>query len=65
MRRTIEEVLNLIKEKKNNAEIDLEKSYAVDKVFPCPEKINKLQGEIDAYSDVIILIETSHILNNK
>ena len=63
MPRTIEEVLNLIKEKKKNAEIDLEKSQAVNKVFPCPEKIERLIGEICAYHDVIILIETSHILN--
>lgn len=62
MQRTLREVLNLINEKIKNAEIDLEKSYVTDKVFPCPEKISRLQGEIAAYTDCKTLIETSHIL---
>lgn len=62
MVRTIEEVLNLIKEKVNNAENDLASSYIKNEILPCPEKINKLLGEIEAYNDVIILIETSHII---
>lgn len=64
MRRTLREVLNLIKEQKNNAEIDLEKSFATNKVFPYPEKIYNLQGEIAAYNSVITLIETSHLLED-
>jgi hypothetical protein len=64
MKRTIKEVLNLIDEKIKNAEIDLEKAYITDKVFPCPEKISTIQGEISAYTDCKILIETSHILED-
>lgn len=62
MQRTLREVLNLINQKIENAEIDLEKAYITDKVFPCPEKINSLRGEIAAYTDCKMLIETSHIL---
>lgn len=64
MQRTIKEVLNLLKEKKSNAEIDLEKTFATNKVFPYPEKIYRLQGEIGAYHDAIILIETSHLVED-
>lgn len=65
MQRTVKEVLELVNSKLQNAEIDLEKSLITNKVFPCPEKINKLQGEIMAYRDCKILIETSHILEEE
>lgn len=65
MVRTIKEIHDLIKQKKENAEIDLTKSQYSNMVFPCPERISSLQGEIAAYNDVLILIETSHLLEGK
>lgn len=62
MQRTIKEVYELINEKINNAENDLQAAFIKDKILPCPEKINKLIGEIEAYTDCKILIETSHLL---
>ena len=51
MQRTLKEVRNLLKQKVENAKIDLEKSQLSNLVFPCIEKIFKLQGEIEAYED--------------
>lgn len=65
MQRTLKEVRNLLKQKVENAKIDLEKSQLSNLVFPCIEKIFKLQGEIEAYEDAITLIETSHLLEEK
>lgn len=65
MQRTLKEVRNLLKQKVENAKIDLEKSQLSNLVFPCIEKIFKLQGEIEAYEDAITLIETSHLLEEE
>lgn len=65
MKRTLKEVYNLLKQKMENAKIDLEKSQLSNLVFPCIEKIFKLQGEIEAYEDAITLIETSHLLEEE
>ena len=65
MQRTLKEVRNLLKQKVENAKIDLEKSQLSNLVFPCIEKIFKLQGEIEAYEDAIALIETSHLLEEE
>ena len=65
MQRTLKEVHNLLKQKVENARIDLEKSQLSNLVFPCTEKIFRLQGEIEAYEDVITLIETSHLLEEE
>ena len=65
MQRTLKEVLNLLKQKVENTKIDLEKSQLSNLVFPCIEKIFRLQGEIEAYEDAITLIETSHLLEEK
>lgn len=54
MKRTIKEVYELIKEKRGNAIVDLSN---------CPlEKRDELKGEIDAYYDVMVLIENSGLL---
>ena len=65
MQRTLKEVHNLLKQKVENTKIDLEKSQLSNLVFPCIEKIFRLQGEIEAYEDAITLIETSHLLEEK
>ena len=60
MKRTIKEVYNLIEQKKENALNDL----AGDKLKPYPsfKKQLRLQGEAEAYEDVLNLISTSCIL---
>lgn len=65
MQRTLKEVLNLLKQKVENTKNDLEKSQLSNLVFPCIEKIFRLQGEIEAYEDAITLIETSHLLEEE
>lgn len=65
MQRTLKEVLNLLKQKVENTKIDLEKSQLSNLVFPCIEKIFRLQGEIEAYEDAITLIETSYLLEEE
>ena len=65
MQRTLKDVLNLLKQKVENTKIDLEKSQLSNLVFPCIEKIFRLQGEIEAYEDAITLIETSHLLEEE
>lgn len=65
MQRTLKDLLNILKQKTENAKIDLEKSQLSNLVFPCIEKIFKLQGEIEAYEDAITLIETSHLLEEE
>ena len=60
MKRTIKEVYDLIQQKKENALNDL----AGDKLRPYPsfKKQLKLQGEAEAYEDVLNLISTSSVL---
>ena len=65
MQRTLKDVLNILKQKMENAKIDLEKSQLSNLVFPCIEKIFRLQGEIEAYEYAITLIETSHLLEEE
>ena len=65
MQRTLKDVHNLLKQFVENARIDLEKSQLSNLVFPCTEKIFRLQGEIEAYEDAITLIETSHLLEEE
>lgn len=62
MKRTIKEVYNLIEQKKENALNDL----AGDKLKPYPsfKKQLRLQGEAEAYEDVLNLISTSCILTD-
>lgn len=55
MKRTIKEVYNLIKEKRDNAE----KSSRIERVETVR---HQLYGQEDAYNDVLRLIESSHLL---
>ena len=60
MKRTINEIYNLLLQKKENASNDLTGEQL--RKYPSNKKILKLQGEIEAYTDVIVLIETSEVL---
>lgn len=61
MKRTINDIYQLLKEKEENALNDLTGERM--RPYPSNKKIHKLQGEIAAYQDVIMLIETSEVLN--
>ena len=63
MKRNIKEIYNILKQKKENALNDLTGEQF--RKYPSHKKMLKLQGEIDAYTDVIILIETSEVLNDE
>lgn len=62
MKRTIDDIYNLILQKIENARNDYhcEKS----RIYPNYKKCLKLDGEIEAYEDIEILIKTSGVLNN-
>ena len=60
MKRTINEIYNLLLQKQENALNDLTGEQL--RKYPSNKKILKLQGEIEAYTDVINLIETSEVL---
>lgn len=60
MKRNINEIYELIKEKISNAENDLYREKT--RVYPSTKKQYELKGEIDAYKDVLNLIETSQVL---
>lgn len=60
MKRTINEIYDLIKEKKFNAENDLYREKT--RVYSSTKKQYELKGEIEAYEDVLNLIETSQVL---
>ena len=62
MQRTINEIYELIQQKKENAKNDLQ--YERFKIKPSINKVNRLIGEINAYTDIAILIETSGVLDN-
>lgn len=60
MKRTINEIYELLKQKKENALNDLTRERM--RQYSSAKKILKLEGEIEAYQDVIVLIETSEVL---
>lgn len=60
MKRTINDIYQLLKEKEENALNDLTGEHM--RQYPSNKKILKLQGEIAAYQDVITLLETSEVL---
>lgn len=68
MKRTIQEVMDLLEQKRENAkrEIDgiyrkINKNLADATIYS--NKLNRLNGEYDAYTDVICLIASSHLLD--
>ena len=64
MKRTIDDIYRLITYKRecaiNEAHGEAKKGKERDRMF-----IERLYGEIDAYTDILILIETSHILKEE
>ncbi len=61
MKRNINEIHNLLKQKIENAQNDV--MHERYRQYPSQKKLLRLQGEIEAYQDILILIETSEILN--
>ena len=64
---TKQELLKIIEEKIENAEKDREKLYKQEKETTYKnnrEKIKELNGEINAYNEVLNLIESSCVLEN-
>ncbi len=67
MKRTAKEVYNLIKEKEDNAQKCLDRLliYMPLSTEPIKDPVcNQLKGSIDAYRDVLCLMESSHLLEN-
>lgn len=60
MKRTIKDIRDLIEQKIENAQNNV--MYERNRQYPSNKKILKLQGEIEAYQDILILIETSELL---
>ena len=58
MKKTIKEIYEIIKEKRANA------ISSLNSFLPYTEKWNEIRGEIDAYYDVLVLIENSEVLDN-
>lgn len=69
MKRTIQEVMDLLEQKRESAKLDMKRYYenlktVKDQVsFVSRDNINRLSGEYDAYTDVICLIASSHLLD--
>ena len=63
MKRDINEIYKILNNKRENAFNDM--VYEKNRQYPSNKKILRLQGEIEAYTDVIILIESSQILDEK
>ena len=60
MKRTINDIYELLKQKKENALNDITRERM--RQYPSNKKILMLQGEIEAYQDTITLLETSEVL---
>jgi hypothetical protein len=68
MKRTINEIYELLKQKRKNAINDREKyCMPLGKEQPIKDFAIKckLEGEIDAYTDIICLIESSQVLEKE
>lgn len=64
MKRTINEIYELICEKIENAERDLKALVNETKSLIITDLKAEIKGEIQAYTDIKILLETSEVLNN-
>lgn len=70
MKRTINEIYNLINKKIENASNDFERTVKIIENHPNEKEyytphFHSLRGEIDAYTDIKILIETSEVLEDE
>lgn len=68
MKRTIEEVMDLLEQKRENAKAEIDRAYQEKTLIKNGQpnidtyEISRLGGEYDAYTDVICLIASSHLL---
>ena len=60
MKRTINEIYELIEQKRENASNAYNRECT--RVYPSKAKTAELKGELMAYEDVLILIDTSYVL---
>ena len=60
MKRNINEIYETLKKKMESAQNDI--IYERNRQYPSHKKITRLEGEIEAYQDAIVLIETSEVL---
>ena len=69
MKRTISEVIDLIKQKKESAEKEHEQLYVsfISKDMPSEEqaRYSRLCGNDEAYIDVLSLLESSHLIEQE
>lgn len=63
MKRNIDEIYNLINQKIENAKNDFHKERM--RMYPSTKKQFLLEGEIQAYTDIKILLETSGVLKDE
>ena len=63
MKRTLKEIYELIKEKYKNANADMLRT--LDEKVRDNQKLYQLKGEVLAYYDVLLLIESSEVLENE
>lgn len=64
MKRDINEIYKIIREKRVSAQNDLVFERCKRK-YPSTKKQYLIQGEIGAYTDILVLLETSQILNEE
>ena len=66
MKRTIYEVMDLLEQKRENAKLEIDRIYKEEikplNFITSPPNLQRLKGEYDAYTDVICLIASSHLL---
>ena len=65
MRRSIEEIYHLIIEKKKNAENHYIRESKTSRTPNDGRMLDMLEGEIKAYTDILILLETSGVVENE
>lgn len=61
MKRDIKEIYSLLEQKLENAQNDV--VFERNRQYPSNKKLLRLEGEIEAYQDAIILIKTSGVLD--
>ena len=61
MKRDLKTIVYLLEQKIENAENDL--LHERNRIYPSNKKMIRLEGEIQAYQDILILINTSGLLD--
>lgn len=68
MRRSIEEIYHLLIQKKENARNDMHRIMEENKdgfVIEDLMKLQRVEGNYNAYTDILILLETSGVVENE